>query len=560
MKLPQLEHPVQKKYTIPYLPETFYIVSFLVICILLVLNVALVGSDVVTTLVSNPYVNDRPWWMPSFWPDYIRPRSVNDCQPVSLVDTQALHTNSSVSLFTYAFRRANVAIEDGDPTKQMRPVPYMANSFEQCEVRTIMWALDLPSRNMKFESNIFCKLGGQKQFTFIVPENLTLQMTHHVSANYDLGRDSTSDYVSYNTFSAQRGIGLNLVATVPIFQGLPADSASANNVLAVLDGFRSDLIAAVLTEVKLRQMNNIFFHSTYIVEWAAGLGKFCFDPSDWTLNGPRYNGECLGVRDPYRTLRAYGTSEDRGPGFDLYPEFLAPFAVTSTNFLIALRDAIRIDLGDIDASSNIYLNKTYFDEVIEVDPYREAMAPLLINADLPWRVSYDHYWVDCTPWTCSNGTWTETFKAMSTDTPRENLILPYRPTPTASVFNLSYLCPKLQRKPIASLLMSVFVSTVTMYNFLYALFGFVMPKVEALYQRRRAYIRDKAAIDSESQRETSTLFEKLEDDLCNPPYLGPRGDLPRPKSWHPGFAFTFRGMIRQNEARTTSKSAMRYSV
>ncbi|KAG8706153.1 hypothetical protein FRC11_008471, partial [Ceratobasidium sp. 423] len=466
--------------------------------------------------------------------------------PVSLIDAQALHTNSSVSLFSYAFRRANVASEDEDPTKQMRPVPYMANPFEQCQ------------------SNIFCKLGGQKQLTFLVPENLTLEMTHYRSGNPDLGQDDMIDYVSYNTVSKQRGIGLNLIAIVPIFQGLPADSSSANNVLAVLEGLQSDLSHVILTELKLRQMNNIFFHSTYVVEWAAGSGKFCFEPNDWSLDGTRYNGECGGVRDPYRTLRAYGTSDDKGPGFDLYPEFLAPFGASTLNLLIALRDAIRIDLGDLDASSNIYLNKTYFDEVIEVDQYPEAMAPLLINADLPWRVSYDHYWVDCTPWTCTNGTWAEMFRNMSPDTPRENLILPYRPTPTASVFNLSYLCPKLRRKPIASLLMSVFVSTVTMYTFLYAIFGFAMPKIEARHQKRKADIREQACTalvaDPEKQQEPSVLSEKLEADPYNTSYLEPEDSSPRPKSWHLGYNFTLRGMTRQNRDSTTPRSMLRYSV
>ncbi|CAE6439200.1 unnamed protein product [Rhizoctonia solani] len=486
MRIPQLEYPLYKQYTIPFLPHVFYLGSFILLIVLLILNVALVGSDVVTTLVSDPYAIDRPWWMPSFWPENLRPPIVNGCQPVSLLASDSLHTNSSVSLFSYAFRRANVA-KDGeytDPTKQMRPVPYMANPFEKCDVRSIVWIVELPSRRMQFKSGIFCKLGGQKQFTFKVPDNITLAMTHYRSENGDLGQDDMGEYIAYSTFSDHLGMGIptNLNGIGPIFRGSTANpsSTSSSNVLAVLDGLQKDLFKALLSERTLREMNNVFYHSKYIVEWTSASGKFCFGP-DFSLDGELYTAECTGLRDISRVLRAYGTTEDRGAGYDLYPEFLAPFSVTTTNFFIALRDAIRIDLGDIDTSSNIYLNKTFFDEIIEIDPYHDTSAPLLINAELPWRISLDTYWQSCTPWACTNRTWAETYKSIPADTPYEAMVLPYRPTTlTASVLDVSYLCPTLRPKPIASLLMSVFVATVTMYNFLYAVFGFVMPKAEIM--------------------------------------------------------------------------------
>ncbi|KEP48640.1 Bet1-like protein [Rhizoctonia solani 123E] len=515
MRIPQLEYPLYKQYTIPFLPHAFYLGSFILLIVLLILNVALVGSDVVTTLVSDPYAIDRPWWMPSFWPENLRPPIGDGCQPVSLLASDSLHTNSSVSLFSYAFRRANVA-KDGeytDPTKQMRPVPYMANPFEKCDVRSIVWIVELPSRRMQFKSGIFCKLGGQKQFTFKVPDNITLAMTHYRSENGDLGQDDMGEYIAYSTFSDHLGMGIptNLNGIGPIFRGSTnnASSTSSSNVLAVLDGLQKDLFKALLSERTLREMNNVFYHSKYIVEWTAASGKFCFGP-DFSLDGKLYTAECTGLRDISRVLRAYGTTEDRGAGYDLYPEFLAPFSATTTNFLIALRDAIRIDLGDIDTSSNIYLNKTFFDEMIEIDPYHDTSAPLLINAELPWRISLDTYWQSCTPWACTNRTWAETYKSVPADTPYEAMVLPYRPTTlTASVLDVSYLCPTLRPKPIASLLMSVFVATVTMYNFLYAVFGFVMPKAEVRYQKR-VKNQAKHASDYESQQASPLLSGKAE--------------------------------------------------
>ncbi|CUA71780.1 hypothetical protein RSOLAG22IIIB_09829 [Rhizoctonia solani] len=500
--------------------------------------------------------------MPSFWPGNLRPPIQEGCQPISLTDTQALHTNSSVSLFSYNFRRANVAShdEDIDPTKQIRPVPYMANSFEECEVRSIVWVLEVPSRRMKFTSNVFCKLGGKKDLTFEVPENVTLTMTHYRSANDDLGQDDMKTYIAYNTYAKQRGVGLSLIGQVPIFSGLLATSASANNVLAVLDGLQRDLFNAVDSERALREMNNVFYHSRYIVEWTAASGKYCFGPG-WSLkDGTLYTAECTGLRDISRVLRAYGTSDDRGAGYDLYPEFLTPFSITSTNLLIALRDAIRIDLGDLDTSSNIYLNKTYFDEMIEVDPYPHTVAPLFLDAQLPWRISYDAYWIACTPWACVNGTWAETLKNIPEDTPHEALMLPYRPTTkTASIFNVSYLCPKLQRKSLASLLMSVFVATATMFNVLYAAFAFFMPMIETWYQKRRA-ANQKKALDDPEKQETFSLAEKPKCDSNGPSSPDSDDDSLRVRPWQQGHNIELSAISHHRKVASASKSVFRYSV
>ncbi|CAE6435931.1 unnamed protein product [Rhizoctonia solani] len=524
--------------------------------------IALTGSDVVTTLVSNPNEIDRPWWMPSFWPGNLRPRDTNGCQPLSLIDAQSLHTNSSVSLFSYSFRRANVASskDNEDPTKQMRPVPYMANTLDECSIQRILWTLELPTQRMQFKSNIFCKLGGHKQFTFKVPDNITLAMTHHRALNLDMGQDDMLDYISYNAFLEDRGLGVGVAGFSTVFDGLPANSSSANNVLAVLDGLQRDLYMVIRTELMLRQMNNVFFHSTYVVEWIAGSGTQCFDSQNWALNGSYYTAECGSLRDPGRVLRAYGTTNDRGAGYDLYPEFLAPFGVTSTNLLIALRDAIRIDLGDLDITSNIFLNKTYFDEVMEVDPYPAAMAPLLINAEHPWRVSYDHFWMSCSAWSCVNGTWVERLKNTPADVPYENIVLPYRPTSqTASVLNLSYLCPKLQRKPILSLLMSVFVATATMYNFLLAIFCFVMPKIENWYQRRPKRRTRKDLNDPEWQVKTLLLPQKRKQESDDMSSLESEneGFL---RAWRTEETHVLRGTGRSARTGMNSTSAFRYSA
>ncbi|KAG8730450.1 hypothetical protein FRC11_006669 [Ceratobasidium sp. 423] len=131
-----------------------------------------------------------------------------------------------------------------------------------------------------------------------------------------------------------------------------------------------DLSDAIWSQVRIwgAASDTIEWFDTYIVEWTARAGEYC-------RSGGVFNVTCGGMTDEGRRLRWYGTTDDYGRD----PSFIAPFNVTITNSLIALRDAIMIDLGNANISSNIYLNKTYFNEVIRVDPYHVEAGNTLIN-------------------------------------------------------------------------------------------------------------------------------------------------------------------------------------
>lgn len=131
-------------------------------------SVALVGSDLITTLKDNPDTLVDAWWMPKFWPKTFRLRVPGICQPQSITDDLALRTNSSVPLFSYgvshtlsrrvqtnthllALRRASDVDANSDPSKRVYPAPYMANPLSDCSVRTIIWRMDLPIRTMSYK-------------------------------------------------------------------------------------------------------------------------------------------------------------------------------------------------------------------------------------------------------------------------------------------------------------------------------------------------------------------------------------------------------------------------
>ena len=127
-----------------------------------------------------------------------------------------------------------------------------------------------------------------------------------------------------------------------------------------------------------------------------------------------------------------------------------------------MRICCRIDLGNVNPAANIYLNKSYFDNAIRVDPYFAFAAPIVIGLNNSLGpITEEIYWRSCTwGWNCVNTTtWAEALLTAPENTPVNNLVLPYKPTnPQApSVLSFSYLCPTFQRKPTDSLLISVFV-------------------------------------------------------------------------------------------------------
>lgn len=145
------------------------------------------------------------------------------------------------------------------------------------------------------------------------------------------------DYLAFNVVpKARNGSDASVMEPTRDLEALPPDPTSANNVLAVLDGMELDLTLAVWTQMKIWDMNNQTYHKTYIAEWAAGSGNYC-----WSEKENNFNGTCGGATDFNRALRWYGTTDNWARGIDNQDaSFIRPFNFTIVNMLIALRDTI----------------------------------------------------------------------------------------------------------------------------------------------------------------------------------------------------------------------------
>ncbi|KAF8604530.1 hypothetical protein BDV93DRAFT_605843 [Ceratobasidium sp. AG-I] len=479
MRISQLEYPITNKYTIPYLPLVFYLISFWTLCLLIPLNIALVGSDVVSTLRSDPTSVIDPWWMPSFWPGFMRLRTLPQiCQPASITDNMPLRTNSSVPAFTYVLRHGSaIGYDTNDPASRIYPAPYMGNPLSNCQVNTITLVMQLPAKTMTYTITVRCELGGNKKFSFQIPDNVTFSTVYQRSSNGDLGPDDMIDYLAFNVIPEAGAIRV----AESSLQALPANSSSSNNVLGVLDAFQADLFQMLWAQMSVWNSRGDTYPVTNVVEWAAG--PLC--RANISVYGP-LNTTCDGDTDVRRIARWYGAIGDR----TYQAGFMASFNVTLINMFVAMRDAVMIDLGNVNPATNIYLNKSYFDTAIRVDPYFASAAPIVIGLNNSLGpITEEIYWHSCTwGWNCVNTTtWAEALLTAPENTPVNNLVLPYKPNnPQApSVLSFSYLCPTFQRKPTDSLLISVFVATATMFSVLYSIFATLMPKFERRYQKKK---------------------------------------------------------------------------
>ncbi|KAG9089269.1 hypothetical protein FRC06_001643 [Ceratobasidium sp. 370] len=473
LQLKQLEYSRTNYFTIPYLTHAFYVATF---CLL----VALVGSDIVTTLRSDPTVDENPWWMPKYWPKALLPRTIPQiCQPVSITDDVPLRTNSSVPLFKYILRHASVAGVGIDPSNRIYPAPYMGNPLQNCEVTSIALNMELPIEIMTYTFTVHCSLGGKKEYSFRIPDNVTFTTSYQRTFNGDLGPDDMINYLAFNAVPA----AATIFKASPTLKALPYNSTSPMNVLGVLDAIQSDLFKAIWVQTSRFTYYDMTYNTTHIIEWAAG--SLCTSGS----NSTELTTPCDSITDPRRLIRWYEST-----GGQIYdPVFMQDFNITLSNVFITLRDALMLDLGNIDPTSNIYLNKSYFDSSIQTDPFFASALPIVTTMVTDYGPITPYiYWESCTwGWNCVNTTsWANALRSTPENVPVNNLVLPWKPgqelLSRPSVLSFSYLCPTLQKKPTGSLLTGVFVATATMLGVAYSIFQAVMPKVERRYLMKKA--------------------------------------------------------------------------
>ncbi|QRV98707.1 hypothetical protein RhiJN_26726 [Ceratobasidium sp. AG-Ba] len=152
-------------------------------------------------------------------------------------------------------------------------------------------------------------------------------------------------------------------------------------------------------------------------------------------------------------------------------QYMMPMNVTITNLLVAIRDAIYLDIGNI-APSNIYANKTSFNDMIKVDEYGVKLNQIMFEHGNWTKLNAD----PISTWGWGNTsnvniTWAQAFTSTSGLTNNITLPIGLPANRTASVIDIDYLCPQYKMKSWGNLLMSVFVGTFSMYVAIYGVFA-----------------------------------------------------------------------------------------
>ncbi|QRV84664.1 hypothetical protein RhiJN_12680 [Ceratobasidium sp. AG-Ba] len=140
-------------------------------------------------------------------------------------------------------------------------------------------------------------------------------------------------------------------------------------------------------------------------------------------------------------------------------QYMIPMNVTITNLFVAIRDAIYLDIGNI-APSNIYANKTAFNDMIKVDEYGMELNQIMFEHGNWTKLNADPFYT----WGWGNTsnvniTWAQAFTSTSGLTNNITLPIGLPANRTASVIDIDYLCPQYKMKSWGNLLMSVFVGT-----------------------------------------------------------------------------------------------------
>ncbi|CUA68716.1 hypothetical protein RSOLAG22IIIB_08082 [Rhizoctonia solani] len=435
----RLSYPRRQTYAIPYITEFFYAGSAIILAILIVINIALVGNDVVTVLKDTPDFAESKWWAPKWAPNRMKiPTRPGPCQPLTLPhESTSIRTNSTLPLFAYTLtnglglsRNAN-----GDEEPRWYDAPrYRAEPLKNCIVQNITALINFQDRGFKLTSQIVCNIDSADPMT---PPSLKLSTTFSQIANTDLGPDDIVNAIS--PYTVPHSAEIAKAQMVPLAQSVPALT-----VLGVLDAIGSDLFKAI------------------------ELGEGIEGIDTW-----------------------YSTTKDMDVR-DFDPDYFTPMNATMYNYFVAFRDAIYLDLGHFDENTNVFLSNDAFKTHILPDPFLGTIAGDVIDQARPrpntQPYSPHEFWRTCTwGWGCLNGTWTDAL--LSNDPAASNITngLPLTSLQSQypTIIDLKYLCPIFKRKQAGAFLVSVFVGTFSMYMVLYGIFLFFATIFDQQYRKKQ---------------------------------------------------------------------------
>ncbi|KAJ1301185.1 hypothetical protein OPQ81_003596 [Rhizoctonia solani] len=324
-------------------------------------------------------------------------------------------------------------------------------------------------------AQIMCDIQSQNPDA---PSTLKLSTTFSRMANTDLGSDDIVDYIS--SYAVPRSADISKAQAV-----LLANDVPALKMLGVLDAVGSDILKALWARKwtwKLAGRDNQWPDQA-VVKWAA-------------------QADCTSLQK-CRTLGAgvegIETWYSNTKGSQNYtPEYLLPINTTVYNYFQVLRDAIHLDLGNINKEQNIFLNSEAFRARVLSDPFMSRTAPQVVGVPrrppaAPGAYSATEFWRTCTwGWGCLNGTWTDALR--NNDSAAINITngLPFSSFDKSysTVIDVDYVCPVFQTKPPGPFLVSVFVGTFSMYTALVGIFMYIAPFFDERYRKKHGLPND----------------------------------------------------------------------
>ncbi|KAG8710461.1 hypothetical protein FRC08_017130 [Ceratobasidium sp. 394] len=446
-----LTYPVEQPYRLRWITEMFYAGSVVLVALLVVFNVALVGYDTVTIMISDPNVTDyEQWWAPKSLPNALKFRTKpGECDEAKLPLNTPLRTNSSLPFFPYVLQNSfNQYGSQLDSHNLRRETPYKANPLDTCRVQTMALTMEPKILSFVVTTTILCDPTGD-------PPRARLFQTSFKRADSPRFRpDSILEYMAY--MASPNETDSNVYKMISR-DGPPKDTHL--NVLGVIDALASDLIGTMF----MRKVTWFHINSTTNQSPVPDLGSMEWDSR-------------LDDRTPTddSRLKSWKTYTD---GVWYQGNYVRAINATIINMFVAIRDAVHLDVGYV-TPTNIYANKTAFNNMITIDKYRSNLTPLMYEYfadDVESSTTCSWGW-GCAP--NFNTSWAQALT--STNNPVNNITLPISlPSPLPpSVIDMVYLCPQYRLKSWGSLVIDVFTGTFSMYVTLYGIFLWVGPALD----------------------------------------------------------------------------------
>ncbi|CAE6384241.1 unnamed protein product [Rhizoctonia solani] len=360
----RLEYPKGQPFAIPYMAEFFYAGSVILVAVLVVVNIILAGNDVVTVLKKDPNNTDSKWWAPSWLPESLTMSATpGPCQPLTLPQhATAIRTNSTLPIFAYTILNGLGTVTHPNGTQEAKwydALPYRSEPLETCTVQNITALVNFQDRGLTMTAQIVCDIQSQNPDA---PNTLKLSTTFSRMANTDLGSDDIVDYIS--SYAVPRTADISKAQAV-----LLANNVPALKMLGVLDGVGSDILKALWAQKwawKLSGRDNQWPDQA-VVKWAAEANCTGSDSLD------RCRSTGVGVEG----IETWYSNTRGSQNFSL--PYLRPMNTSMNNYFTVLRDALHLDLGNIDRENNVFLNADAFRARVLSDPFMSSIASDVIG-------------------------------------------------------------------------------------------------------------------------------------------------------------------------------------